>query len=153
MRAIREHTEQVMFVQWFRIQYPRLARRLFAVPNGEKRSISVAIRLKAEGVVAGVADMILLHPVDGYHGLCLEFKKSDETWSAVSRDQLEFMADSEAAGYAASVAFGFDHAKLILADYLLGCPVTMELSRLYQMEKRKDERKLRNRSKRVHVVG
>jgi hypothetical protein len=34
----------------------------FAIPNGEKRHISVAKRLKAVGVVSGVADLCVLFP-------------------------------------------------------------------------------------------
>ena len=50
-----EHSEQVGFINWFRVQYPRVL--IFAIPNGEKRSITVAKRLKAEGVVRGVPDL------------------------------------------------------------------------------------------------
>ena len=34
----------------------------FAVPNGELRNIRVASRLKSEGVLAGVSDLILVLP-------------------------------------------------------------------------------------------
>lgn len=50
-----EHDEQRGLVNWFRTQFPGVL--IFAVPNGEKRSISVAKRLKAEGVVRGVPDL------------------------------------------------------------------------------------------------
>ena len=50
-----EHSEQVGFINWFRSQYPEIL--IFAIPNGEKRSISVAKRLKMEGVVRGVPDL------------------------------------------------------------------------------------------------
>jgi len=52
-----EHSEQVGFINWFRVQYPRVL--IFAIPNGEKRSISVAKRLKAEGVVRGIPDLYI----------------------------------------------------------------------------------------------
>ena len=42
-----EHSEQVGFINWFRSQYPEIL--IFAIPNGEKRSISVAKRLKDGG--------------------------------------------------------------------------------------------------------
>ena len=51
-------------VKWFRLAYPKLARLLFAVPNGGKRGIREAAIMKAEGVVAGVADLLLLIPKD-----------------------------------------------------------------------------------------
>jgi hypothetical protein len=50
-----EHDEQVGFINWFRSKYPDVL--IFAIPNGEKRAISVAKRLKAEGVVRGVPDL------------------------------------------------------------------------------------------------
>lgn len=50
-----EHMEQVGLVTWFRGKFPDVL--IFAVPNGEKRSISVAKRLKAEGVIAGIPDL------------------------------------------------------------------------------------------------
>lgn len=55
-----EHLEQVGLVQWFRLAYPHLL--MFAIPNGEKRAISVAKRLKAEGVVSGVPDLAICLP-------------------------------------------------------------------------------------------
>lgn len=50
-----EHSEQVGLIHWFRGRFPGVL--IFAIPNGEKRAISVAKRLKAEGVVRGVPDL------------------------------------------------------------------------------------------------
>jgi len=52
-----EHDEQVGFINWFRAKYPDVL--IFAIPNGEKRAISVAKRLKAEGVVRGIPDLFI----------------------------------------------------------------------------------------------
>ena len=73
MRHI-ESTLQQTCVRWFRLQYPSLSRLLFAVPNGgARRKIEGAI-MKAEGVLAGVSDLILLYPSAGFHALCIEMK-------------------------------------------------------------------------------
>lgn len=76
-------------VRWFRYQYPQYARLLFAVPNGGARSAATAAILKGEGVVSGVADILLLVPNSKHHGLCIEMKtrigrQSDnqKTWQA-----------------------------------------------------------------------
>jgi len=52
-----EHEEQVGFINWFRAKYPDVL--IFAIPNGEKRAISVAKRLKMEGVVRGIPDLFV----------------------------------------------------------------------------------------------
>ena len=65
---------QQLCVRWFRLQYPKYARLLFAVPNGGSRNLIEAARMKAEGVTAGVADLILLVPSGEYSSLCIEMK-------------------------------------------------------------------------------
>jgi len=70
----QEHRLQVTCVHWFRFQYPWAARHLFAVPNGGERNIAVAYSLKREGVLAGVADIMLALPSGRWHGLFIEMK-------------------------------------------------------------------------------
>lgn len=48
--------------------------RVFAVPNGGHRNKATAGKLKAEGVRAGVPDLLLLLPSRGFHGLAIELK-------------------------------------------------------------------------------
>jgi hypothetical protein len=56
-----ERQHQVALIKWVRAikdAYPVL-KLLYAVPNGGDRNINVARKLKAEGVLAGVADLCL----------------------------------------------------------------------------------------------
>jgi hypothetical protein len=50
-----EHEEQVGFVNWFESKFPGV--RIFAIPNGGHRAMTVAKQMKAEGVRAGVPDL------------------------------------------------------------------------------------------------
>jgi hypothetical protein len=50
-----EHDEQKDFIRWFRRTYPGVL--IYAIPNGGKRSKGSAMKLKAEGVVAGIPDL------------------------------------------------------------------------------------------------
>lgn len=59
---------------WFRLQYPKLERMMFAVPNGGRRDAKTGARMKYEGVTRGVADLILLVPKKGFASLCIEMK-------------------------------------------------------------------------------
>ena len=69
-----EHRLQVACVRWFRMQYPDLAHALFAVPNGGRRDATTGAKLKAEGALAGVSDLILLKSNDRYGALLIEMK-------------------------------------------------------------------------------
>jgi hypothetical protein len=50
-----EHEEQAGFVQWFRAKWPNVL--IYAVPNGGRRSISTAKKLRREGVTPGIPDL------------------------------------------------------------------------------------------------
>ena len=69
-----EHKLQEACLRWFNLQYPRLRGRLFAVPNGGRRDAVTGAKLKAEGVVAGVSDLILLKRTHQYGALLIEMK-------------------------------------------------------------------------------
>ena len=64
--ADHEHQIQCACIDWFRLAYPKLQSLLFAVPNGGRRDKVTGGKLKAEGALAGVADLILLIPRNGY---------------------------------------------------------------------------------------
>lgn len=91
-------------VKWFRMQHPKLARLLFAVPNGGARNAVTGAILKAEGVVPGVADLLLLVPAGPYHGLCIEMKTKT---GRQSDSQKEWMKEVTEQGYAYSVCRSF----------------------------------------------
>lgn len=61
-------------VTWFRYQYPHLSKLLIAVPNGGFRSKKEAAIMRGEGVVAGVSDLLLMVPKNGYGALGIEMK-------------------------------------------------------------------------------
>ena len=103
--AVRtEHEEQREFVQWFRREYPGV--RIFAVPNGEQRSPSVACRLKVEGVSRGVPDLFI--PA---WGLWIEMKRTKG--GVVSVEQADWIEYLQGLGYAAVVCRGCDEAKAV----------------------------------------
>ena len=111
-----EHRIQCECVRWFSLQYPRLHGRLFAVPNGGRRDATTAAKLKAEGVVAGVADLILLKSNRDYGALLIEMK----TLKGRQRDSQKqwentVCADSE---YKYVVCRSFDDFKREVDDYL-----------------------------------
>ena len=71
-----EHRIQCACVAWFRLQYPQFRHNLFAVPNGGRRDAATGAKMKEEGVLAGVSDLILLKSNNDYHALLIEMKTS-----------------------------------------------------------------------------
>lgn len=114
-RHIESHLQRNCFT-WFRLQYPRLRLLLFAVPNGGFRNKREAGIMKAEGVTAGVADVILLKPSGGYASLCVEFKTEDGTQRAT---QKEWQKAAEGAGNKYVIVRSFDAFKEEVEKYLI----------------------------------
>jgi hypothetical protein len=125
-----EHDHQVRVIDWAELvgrrKYPML-RWLYAIPNGARTSQSVANRLKAEGMKAGVPDLCLPYPVHHlhftYHGLFIEMKSKD-TKGRVSKEQKPWLEYLESVGYKVAVAWSADEAIQIIEDYLNGKPST-----------------------------
>lgn len=116
--AEREHDLQCACVQWFRLQYPALVMRLFAVPNGGGRSKAQAGKLKAEGVLPGVADLILLKPNRSFCALLIEMK-TDAKGSHQSPSQKAWQCDLTALGeYKYVVCRSIDDFICQINDYL-----------------------------------
>ena len=104
-------------VRWFRLQYPELSYLLFSVPNGIYTTEVQGRIAKEEGMVAGVSDLLLLHPSgDGaFHGLCIEFKTPK---GRQSDNQIRWQHEVEKAGYKYVVVRSFDDFLREIASFL-----------------------------------
>ena len=69
---VTEHQIQSAFFQWWDLHHR--SPLCWAIPNGGKRHIGVARKLKTEGVRSGVPDVFIAIPAGIWHGLFLEFK-------------------------------------------------------------------------------
>lgn len=73
-------------VKWFRLQYPKII--IFAIPNGGKRNVIEASKMKREGVLAGMPDLMILKPNKQKYGLFMETKSKK---GKQSKEQIEVM--------------------------------------------------------------
>lgn len=112
-RGNEESRIQQACVTWFRYQFPRLV--MFAVPNGGYRNAVTGAVLKAEGVLAGVSDLILLHPSGGYHGLCIEMKTPR---GRQAETQKAFQKRVEGVGYKYALVRSFEEFQSVVIEYL-----------------------------------
>lgn len=110
-----EHRIQCACIRWFRLQYPQYRLNLFAVPNGGYRDKTTGAKMKAEGVLAGVADIILLLHNRHYHGLAIEMK----TATGKQRDsQKEWQKAITNSGYAYVVCRSLNDFILTIEEYI-----------------------------------
>lgn len=112
-----EHDEQAALFEWAAWNQHRDAalNMLYAVPNGGKRDVVTAARLKAEGVKAGVPDVVLTVARNGYHGFYLELKVGKNKTSA---EQDAWLAALAFQGYLVDVSYGWQEAAHKIARYL-----------------------------------
>lgn len=113
-----EHAEQRSLFTWAtlnRQKYPQIE-NMFAVPNGGWRHPATAAILKAEGVKAGVPDIFLAWPSQGYCGLFIEMKR--KVGGKVSDAQKEWSERLSAAGYLVRTCKGCDEAIKTTLEYL-----------------------------------
>jgi hypothetical protein len=114
-----EHDEQVKLFEWAALnagRFPELE-YLHAVPNGGHRHPGVAVKLKAEGVKAGVWDVNLDCARHGYHGLKIEMKAGENT---LTDNQRRWGAFYETQGYKTAVCYGWVEAAQVIMEYLGG---------------------------------
>jgi hypothetical protein len=95
-------------------EFPQYRRLCFHPNNEANLGPIVGAINKAKGVVAGVADYIMLVPAKQWHGLCIEFKKPKEKQSD---KQLDFAAKAVGQGYRYEVAFSTEQAIEIWQEY------------------------------------
>lgn len=115
-----EHDLQAMVVQWWSYKCREFGLPeclLFAVPNGSMRHKAVAGKLKAEGVRAGIPDMMLAAPNGDYHGLFIEHKIKPKKPS-VEQDRV--IGDLRDQGYQVAVSYSYDETVRHICSYLRG---------------------------------
>ena len=112
-----ESEEQIALFEWsamMEYKYPEL-KLMFHVPNGGKRNITTAARLKKEGVRAGVPDVVLPVARSGFHGLYIEMKAKG---GKLSDNQLWWIAATRKQGYLSVVCYSWEQAKDVIETYL-----------------------------------
>ena len=114
-----EHAEQVAVCAYLDRVYPQVL--YWATPNGASltgrgRAMN---KLKGEGFLPGVSDLIIFEPMSGYSCMFLEMKRAGGG-NGASDNQMWFLREVEKRGAFGIVCNGFDEARLVLDDYFAG---------------------------------
>jgi len=122
-----EHDAQCLVVEWARLnetKWPEL-KLLFAVPNGARVAMRTAVKLKREGMKAGVPDLWLPVPkligwqgdADRYAGLVIEMKAER---GRVSPEQFGWLVALKERGWWTAVCRSAEEAIEVLTTYVNG---------------------------------
>lgn len=119
--ANSEHEEQCAVVDYLHRVYPNVL--FFSVPNGAQlagntigQRAARMNKLKAEGFLPGVSDLIIFEPRGQYSALFLEMKR--ENGGEVSENQMWFLREVERRGGFGIVVHGFEEAQEVIDNYL-----------------------------------
>lgn len=118
-RVDREGQEQASLMLELALRFPVAAKLIYHVPNGGHRVKAVAAKLKAQGVKAGIPDLVLPMARGGYFGLYIEFKAKPPYDTAVSPSQDACIQALLEQGYLAIVCRGAIDASEAIRAYLL----------------------------------
>lgn len=121
----REGQEQASLIKELELCLPAVAALIYHVPNGGHRHKLVAIKLKGQGVKAGVPDLVLPMARGGYFGLYLEFKATAPNDAAVSASQHAWIRRLNDQGYLAIVCRGHFDAMEQIRAYLRLAPTVV----------------------------
>ncbi len=121
----REGLEQAALIKELELRLPDVAALIYHVPNGGHRHKQVAVKLKGQGVKAGVPDLVLPMARGGYFGLYLEFKATAPNDAAVSASQHVWIRRLNDQGYLAIVCRGHFDAMEQIRAYLRLAPTVV----------------------------
>lgn len=112
-----ESIEQICLFRWAAYSSGAMSelKLLYHIPNGGKRDIATAKKLKAEGVKAGVPDICLPVARGKYHGLYIELKVGKNKTTENQDMWLEALNKN---GYYTDVCYGWEEASKVITDYL-----------------------------------
>lgn len=112
-----EATEQETVISWCEynaLRYPELD-LIYHIPNGGSRNRMEAANLKRQGVKAGVPDLNLPVPMNGFHGLFIEMKFGK---NKTTKKQAEWLEQLQKQGYKTAVCYGAYEAIDTIKQYL-----------------------------------
>ena len=108
---------QIACVKWFRYSFPLYKMLLCSVPNGLHTTPLQGAIAKAEGVVAGVADLMLLVPTKQFHALFIEMKTQQ---GRQSQSQKEWQEAVQQQGYKYAICRSVEDFIKEINEYIYG---------------------------------
>ncbi|EOS27636.1 hypothetical protein C806_00083 [Lachnospiraceae bacterium 3-1] len=128
-----EGGNQEALFEWAAYQAGRMPELeyLHHVPNGGRRDKATAMKMKRQGVKAGVPDIVLPAARAGYHGLYIELKAGKNTTTKKQELWLEYLKNQ---GYFTAVCYRWEAAAELIEKYLLNAEELEEAGQTWGKE-------------------
>ena len=112
---LTEYEIQKAIISWVRRHPDDRLKLLYACPNESRRSPSHFAKRRAEGMLAGVPDLHLPCPSQGYPGLFIEVKTPE---GKLSKEQREYKERCDKVGYPYVIVRSVNQGIRTLETYL-----------------------------------
>ena len=109
----KEDNLQVACMQWLSYAHPDAL--AFHVPNGGKRNAREGAKFKRMGVLAGVPDILILTPKQGFNGFAVELKVKG---GKLSKNQKDRLNEFKTCNWLTIVCYSFDEFEYYVNEYL-----------------------------------
>jgi len=118
MNKQTEHELQSSFISWCNLESRKIMELslIFSIPNGSNKSITTAMKFKREGLKSGIPDLFLPVARGGYHGLFMEWKRSDK--EKLKPKQIEWNGKLTKQGYFCVTVSDVIIAEQVIKRYL-----------------------------------
>jgi hypothetical protein len=113
-RNYKESKSQRDFFKWLKC-YPAIRDMSFAIPNGGKRNAFLGKLMQLEGMTAGVPDIFVAIPINGWHGLFIEMKEIGNSLSPLQAIMMDRLTKR---GYFCETCYGWEAAKDTVTRYI-----------------------------------
>ncbi len=113
MRLLLEDSVMIAIFDWVRLK--NYHHFILHLANERKCTPQYGAKLKRMGVRAGVSDIFITKPCQGFHGFWIEVKAGK---NKPTQSQLDFLDDRRKEGYKAEWVVGFDETVRSIESYL-----------------------------------
>lgn len=113
-----EEIEQINLIQLIRFNLPEVAKLTWHTVNEGKIKPQYRLKLERQGLLSGVADNLCLYHGESHPVWACELKRARNSQSSISKEQTQFLLESERQGHFSCVAYGAYAGWHSLLDYL-----------------------------------
>ncbi len=117
VKSPKEYIEQINLVAHSSQRWIEVAELGMHPVNESDVPVQCRVKLNKCGLLKGASDWVILYPAHGRPYMALELKRSRKRDSSISKEQVNFLLNTESVGAFSCVAYGYVAALQAIEDY------------------------------------